>query len=128
MIYVPVDVRKPIASNPTISIQRGLTNNFPEIIFELHDCCKYYDLGDNCTLFATITNTYLESCVFTGELRILNPHRGQILCRLNYEDFSETGFNVLTVLCDTGEEQVSFQKSVFVESINPSILGILRKE
>ena len=126
--YVPVDVRKPIAYGPTINIQKGLTNNFPEVVFELHDGCKYFDLGDECTLYATVTNTYLESCSFTGELKILNPHRGQIFCTLNYADFTETGFNVLTILCDTGEEQVSFQKSVFVESINPSILDIIRKE
>ena len=127
MIYVPIDIRSPISCKPTINIQKGLTNNFPEVVFELHDRCKYVDLGDNVTLYATITNTDLESVVFTGTLEILNPHRGQILCRLNYEDFSETGINTMTVFCVTEEESLSFQKTVFVQSINPTILDTLER-
>lgn len=139
MIYVPINVNNPTQSTPTINIQKGLTNNFPEILFELYTECpdrdtrgfyekKYFDLGDEITVYASVTNSYLESVVFTGELRILNPHRGQILCRLNYNDFTETGYNVLTVLCNTGSETVTFQKTIFVESISQSIKDILGKE
>ena len=128
MIYVPVDVRAPIKVKKSINIQKGITNNFPEIVFELHDCCKYFDLGDNCTLSAAVTNTDLESVKFSGGLSIMNPHRGQILCSLNYADFSETGINTLTVRCNTGTETVSFQTTVFVQSILPNILDCLGKD
>lgn len=127
MIYVPVDVREPIVGKPSIRIQKGLTNNFPEIVFELHDKCKYFDLGDDVSLMAVITNTYEESVVFTGELSILNPHRGQILCRLNAKDFTRTGLNTLTILCTSQDFDISFQKTVFVESISDSILDIMER-
>ena len=127
LIYIPVDIKEPIVGKPNVRIQKGLTNNFPELIFELHDGCKYLDLGDTVSLYASITNTDLESSVFTGELRVLNPHRGQILCRLKYDDFTQTGLNTLTVFCNTGDFDVSFQKTIFVESVNESILKIFER-
>ena len=128
MIYVPIDIKFPIDTKRSINIQKGITNNFPEIVFELHDCCRYFDLGDNCTLSAAVTNTDLESVRFSGELSIMNPHRGQILCKLNYQDFTEMGLNTLTVRCVCDNATVSFQTTVFVESILPNILECLGKD
>ena len=126
MIYVPLDVREPIKVKKSITIQKGLTNNFPEIVFELHDGCRYFDLGDNCLLYATVTNTDLETVSFSGDIYIMNPHRGQIICRLKYADFSETGINTLTVLCECGDFDYSFQTTIFVESVHEDILSKLK--
>jgi hypothetical protein len=125
MIYVPVDIRGPIAVKKSINIQSGLTNNFPEIVFELHSDYEYVDLGDDCQLSAAVTNFDLESVVFSGDLEIMNPHRGQILCKLNYNDFSKTGINTLTIRCACEDFDISFQTTVFVQSISNGLLNCL---
>jgi hypothetical protein len=125
MIYVPVDIRGPIAVKKSINIQSGLTNNFPEIVFELHSDYEYVDLGDDCQLSAAVTNFDLESVVFSGDLEIMNPHRGQILCKLNYNDFSNTGINTLTIRCACEDFDISFQTTVFVQSISNGLLNCL---
>lgn len=121
MIYVPVDVNAPIQVSKHITVVGGLTNNFPEIVFELHDGKKYFDLGDNCVLYAVVENTDLELCLFTGTLELMNPHRGQILCKPVYKDFSMTGINTLTVTCYTDSIQLAFKTTIFVQS---SFVGI----
>jgi hypothetical protein len=125
MIYVPIDIRGPISVKKVINIQKGITNNYPEIVFELHSSHEYVDLGDFCELSAAVTNTDLQSVKFSGELDIMNPHRGQILCKLNYKDFSETGINTLTVLCNCADFTVSFQTTIFVQSVSSSLLDCL---
>lgn len=125
MIYVPVEIKAPIQVKKSITVQNGLTNNFPEIVFELHNGYKYLDLGDDCVLTAAITNTDLETNVFTGTLSIMNPHRGQILCQPVYKDFTMTGINTLTIRCNCGTFDVSFQTTIFVQSISEGILSYL---
>lgn len=116
MIYVPVDVNSPIQVSKHITVMSGLTNNFPEIVFELHDGKKYFDLGDNCVLYAVVETTDLGICLFTGTLELMNPHRGQILCRPVYRDFSMTGINTLTVTCYIDGSQLAFKTTIFVQS------------
>ena len=125
LIYVPVEIKGPIQVKKSITVQNGLTNNFPEIVFELHDGHKYLDLGDNCILAAAITNTDLETSVFTGTLSIMNPHRGQILCQPVYKDFTMTGINTLTIRCNCGAFDVSFQTTIFVQSVSSGLLDCL---
>lgn len=125
MIYIPVDIKEPIQVKKTINIQYGITNNYPEIVFELHSDHEYVDLGDNCVLSGAVTNTDLESVKFSGQLSIMNPHRGQILCTLNYKDFSETGINTLTIKCACDTFDISFQTTIFVESISENLLNCL---
>lgn len=125
MIYVPVEINDPIAVKKTINVQKGLTNNYPEIVFGLHEKHEYVDLGDNCSLTAAITNTDLESVVFSGTLQIMNPHRGQILCKLNYNDFSESGVNILTIRCTCDDFDISFQASIFVQSVSSGLRDCL---
>jgi hypothetical protein len=127
-MYVPIEVNSPITVKRNINIQKGLTNNFPEIVFEIHDCCRYFDLGDECTLSAAVTNSYLESVKFSGDLSLFNPHRGQILCKLNYEDFTETGINTLTVKCVCKDKTISFQTTIFVQSVSSGLADILGKD
>jgi hypothetical protein len=122
MIYFPIEILSPIQVNKQITVQKGLTNNFPEIVFELHQGKEYFDLGDECTFSVCITNTDLETESFTGTIRALNPHRGQILCQLAAKDFTMTGINTLTIVCDTGSETVSFQSTIFVQSISSMII------
>lgn len=125
MIYCPIEVKSPIQIPKEIKVQLGTTNNFPEIVFELHDGKQYFDLGDECTLSAAIINTDLESQRFTGTLRIINPHRGQILVLPSAKDFTMTGINTLTILCDTVEEQFTFQTTIYVQSLSKSVLEYL---
>ena len=124
MIYVPVDVNGPIQVKKHINVQGGLTNNFPEIVFELHDGKEYFDLGDNCVVSAVVENTELGLCLFTGTLDIMNPHRGQILCRPVYRDFTMTGINTITVMCYIDNMRLSFQTTVFVQS---SFVGLKKR-
>jgi hypothetical protein len=128
MIYVPVDVRYPIVcGKPTISVQHGLTNNMPEIVFQVFDKCKFVDFGDEVELAAAVTNTEMESVLFTGELEVLNPHRGQILVRLAEKDFTMAGMNILTIRVHCKDFDFSFQKTIYVESINENLLNLLVK-
>lgn len=125
MIYIPIDVRSPIRGNSSIQVQLGITNNFPEFVIELHEGKLYFDLGDECTVGATITNTDLETTVYTGTIDIMNPHRGQLICRPASKDFTMTGVNTLTFKLNTGTEILSFQITVFVQSISNGILDSL---
>lgn len=125
MIYYPIDVNSPITTNKQLTVQNGTTNNFPEIVFELHDGKMYFDLGDDCVVSAAVTNTDQETVSFTGEISILNPHRGQILCQPVFKDFSMTGINVLTVLCDLGDKKISFQTTIFVQSLSENLKSYL---
>lgn len=125
MIYIPVDVRAPIKVKKNITVQSGITNNFPEIVFELHDGCKYFDLGDNYVVTAAVTNTDKETVSFSGTLSVMNPHRGQILCQPVYQDFTMTGLNTLTVKCVSDENVISFQTTIYVQSISPEIISHL---
>lgn len=129
MFYIPVDIEEGLINvSRQIVVQKGLTNNFPEIVFELHKHCgEYIDLGDSCELWASVTNTDQESVVFTGELLVMNPHRGQILCRLVEKDFTMTGINTLTVFCKTDNFSVSFQTTIFIQSILKGIQDILKQ-
>lgn len=127
MIYVPVSVESPIAVKKNVYVQRGLTNNFPEIVFELHDCFGYFDLGDFCTVSAVVTNTDLESVKFSGDISVMNPHRGQIICKPVFRDFSETGINTLTIYCNCEEFDFSFQTTIFVQSVSDEILENLKE-
>ena len=125
MIYLRIDAKSPIRSKQSINVQKGLTNNFPDIVFELHDGCKYLDLGDNYYVSAAVTSTYNESDSFKGTIRVLNPHRGQIVVTPSFSDFKESGINTLTVLCDYGEGSISFQTTIFVQSIADSLKDCL---
>ncbi len=116
MIYYPIDVKRPVNTSKMIEVQYGLTSNFPEIVFELHDGKKYFDLGDNCIVSAVVQNTDLETYIFTGTLEVMNPHRGQILCRPNSKDFTMTGINTVTFRVYVDSIRFSFQVTIFVEA------------
>lgn len=122
MIYVPIDIRYPICCMNNISAQFGITNNFPDIVVELHQGRNYFDLGDDSAISGTVTNTDLETTVFSGEIAIMNPHRGQIRISPVAKDFTMTGINTLTFKIATGSEIVSFQITMFVQSISSGIL------
>lgn len=124
MIYVPVDVNSPIQVKKNITVLGGLTNNFPEIIFELHDGKEYVDFGHDCVITAVVENTDLGICLFTGTLEIMNPHRGQILCRPVFRDFSMTGINTLTVMCYIDSVRIAFKTTIFVQS---SFVGLQKR-
>ena len=124
MIYYPIDVKRPVNTKKLLEMQYGLTSNFPEIVFELHDGKKYFDLGDNCIVSAVVQNTDLETYVFTGTLEVMNPHRGQILCKPVARDFSMTGINTITFMVYVDSVRFSFQVTVFIEPsfvINTSV-------
>ena len=65
MFYVTVNVKDPIQVKKSIAVQKSLTTNFPEILFELHDDCKYFDLGDDCIVSAVVTNVTSKPLVFS---------------------------------------------------------------
>ena len=121
MFYVTVNVKDPIQVKKSIAVQKSLTTNFPDILFELHDDCKYFDLGDDCIVSASVTNTDLKTTPFQGTIEIINPHRGQIKITPVANDFTMTGINTLTVKCTLAKEVVSFQTTIFVQSILKSI-------
>lgn len=122
MIYLPIDIRSPIKTSDAIQVQFGLTNNFPEVIIELHEGKLYFDIGDEPTVSATVTNTDLETTVFTGPISVLNPHRGQLLVQPVAKDFTMTGINTVTFKIGMESEIISFQITMFVHSISNGIL------
>ena len=124
MIYVPVDMNGPIQVSKHINVVGGLTNNFPDIVFELHNGKEYFDFDDNCMITAMVENTDLGLCLFSGTLEILNPHRGQILCKPVFRDFTMTGINTLTVMVYVDNIRYAFQTTVFVQS---SFVGLKKK-
>jgi hypothetical protein len=122
MIYVPIDIRYPLCNLGGISAQFGITNNFPDIVVELHQGRNYFDIGDDYTIGGAVTNTDLETTVFSGDISVMNPHRGQIKISPVANDFTMTGINTLTFKISTGSEIVSFQITIFVQSISSGIL------
>lgn len=122
MIYVPIDIRSPIKTDTGIQTQFGLTSLVPDIIVELHEGKLYYDIQDDAVITGTVTNTDLETTVFTGPVSIINPHRGQILIQLVPNDFTMTGINTLTFKVMVDSKILSFQITVFIESISEGIL------
>ena len=127
MIYVPIDVRCPLATVGATA-QFGLTNNFPDIIVELHEGKRYFDLTDDYSISGYVTNTELETNVFTGEVRVMNPHRGQIIISPVAKDFTMTGINTLTFKVAVGQKIISFQLTLYVQSISTGILKSLDEE
>lgn len=125
MIYIPIDVKYPINTKKDIKVQIGTTNNLPEILFELHDCCDYFDLGDTYSVSAAITNTYNKTTKATGQLTVTNPHRGQIIFQPSVSDFTETGIHTITVKCNRSSDAVSFQTTIFVQSVSDDVLSCL---
>ena len=128
MIYVPVNIESGlIRIKDKISIQYGLTNSYPEIVFELHKSCgDYFDIGDSYTVSAYITNTCLESKEITGDISVMNPHRGQIVFKPSSSDFTMTGLNTITVICELDTSTVSFQSTIFVDTISKSVLELIK--
>lgn len=122
MIYVPIDIRSPIKTDTGIQAQFGLTSFVPDIIVELHEGKLYYDIQDDAVITGTVTNTDLETTVFTGPVSIINPHRGQMLIQLVPNDFTMTGINTLTFKIMMDSKILSFQITVFIESISEGIL------
>ena len=129
MIYVPVNIESGIVSiKDKLTVQYGLTNNYPEIVFEMHKRCgDYYDIGDLYSVSAYVTNTDLVSTEFSGDIEVLNPHRGQIMLRPKSTDFTMTGLNTITVICVSGNTTVSFQSTIYVDTISKSVLELVTK-
>lgn len=125
MIYVPIDIRYPVCADKNITVQFGLTNNYPEIIVELHAGKLYFDLGDVVAVNGTVTNTDLETTIFSGAISVLNPHRGQLLIQPVARDFTMSGINTMTFKVVTESEVVSFQIPISVQSISNGILDII---
>lgn len=125
MIYVPIDVNAPISTTNQINVQKGLTNKYPDIIIELHDGKKYFDLTDKCIISAAVTNTDLKTISFYGDIKIVNPHRGQIRLTPGASAFTMSGINTITVLCITATRSVSFQFTAFVQSISDDLYDVL---
>jgi hypothetical protein len=124
-IYCPINLRGPIATKKPIYFQNYTFDNYPDIIVELHDNKYYIDLGDNCYVAAAVTNTDLMTTLFTGNIKILNPHRGQIRFSPSPDDFLETGINTITVRCFTDSQSFSFQFTVFVQSLSSNLYKYL---
>lgn len=126
-IYYPINLRSPISNKKTIYFQNFTYNGFPDILVELHDDDRYVDLGDSSFIAAAITNTDLKTSTFSGNIKIVNPHRGQIKFSAAVSDFSMVGINTITVRCFTAYRSFSFQFTVFVESISKDLADALSK-
>lgn len=124
-IYCPINLRNPISTKKSIYFQNYTFDNYPDIIVELHDNKYYIDLGDECHVAAAVTNTDLVTTFFTGNIKIINPHRGQIRFSPSPDDFLMTGINTITVRCFTSTQSFSFQFTVFVESLSNKLYQYL---
>lgn len=125
-IYYPIYLEGPIASRKHINLQNNTYSHYPDIIIELHDRLGYIDLGDSCVVRAAVTNTDLESSPWSGLIRIVNPHRGQICLSPVSNDFTMTGINTVSVECITPTTSFSFQFTIYIQSLSKHLAEVIR--
>ena len=122
LIYYPINVECPITTKKVINLQSNTYNGFPEILIELHDNFGFVDIGDSCVVSAAITNTDNKTTPFTGNIKIINPHRGQIKIKPVSKDFTMTGINTVTVRFVLPTYSFSIQFTVFVQSLAEDVV------
>lgn len=124
-IYYPIYLEGPIATRKHINLQNNTYDHYPDIIIELHDKYGFIDLGDRCTVSAAVTNTDIKSVPWSGTIKIVNPHRGQICLSPVANDFTMTGINTVSVECLTPSSGFSFQFTVYVQSLSKHLADVI---
>ena len=125
LIYYPINVECPITTKKVINLQNNTYNGFPEILIELHDNFGFVDIGDSCVVSAAVTNTDNKTTPFTGNIKIVNPHRGRVQLKPVAKDFTMTGINTVTVRFVLPTYSFSIQFTVFVQSLAEDVVQSL---
>lgn len=126
-VYIPIDVHGPIKTSSRTNIQLHSTNN-PAILFQLFDGCRPLMLDDISKVSIAFTNTNNVSVKGSGELQVVNPHRGTISYVLSNEDMTMTGIHTVTLGITTGCSFFTVQTTIFCQDISDSLYEALTGE
>lgn len=124
-VYIPIDISGPIKTCSGVNVQKHSTNN-PVLLFQLFDKEKPLMLDDTSSVSIAFTNTNNESVGGSGNLQIVNPHRGTISYEMNSNDITLFGLNTITIAVTTGSSFFTVQCVIMCQEINDSLYKALQ--
>ena len=124
-IYIPIDIAGPIKTSSGINIQKHSANN-PVLLFQLFDKGRPMMLDDVSKVSIAFTNTNNESVAGSGNLQIVNPHRGTISYEISSDDITLFGLNTITIGVTTGSSFFTVQCVAMCQDIDDSLFDALQ--
>ena len=122
--YVPIDIHGPIKTSARINVQKHSTNN-PAILFQLFDGFRPLMLDDISKVAIAFTNTEGVVTKGTGQLQVVNPHRGTISYQLVSADITLFGINTVTIGITTGDSFFTVQTTIMCDEISDDLYNAL---
>lgn len=123
-VYIPIDVHGPIKTNSHINVQK-YDNNNPAIMFQLFDGPFPLMLDDVSKVAIAFTNTKNETVKGSGQLQIVNPHRGTISYVMSKDDITLFGLHTITLGITTGKSFFTVQCVAMCDEISESLYNAL---
>lgn len=123
-IYIPIDVRGPIKTGSRANVQLHSTNN-PVIMFQLFTGPFPLMLDDASSVSIAFTNERNENVKGSGDLQIVNPHRGTISYVLDKNDITMSGLHTVTIGITTNKSFFTVQTNIFAQDLSDDLYNIL---
>ena len=123
-LYIPIDIKGPIKKSSKVVVQKHSNNN-PTILFQLFRGCFPLMLEDISKEAIAFTNTNNDTVKGSGELQVVNPHRGTISYVLSKDDITLFGLHTITLGITTGDSFFTVQCVIMVDEINDGIYEAL---
>ena len=123
-VYIPIDVHGPIKTNSHLNVQKHSSNN-PAIMFQLFDGPFPLMLDDISKVSIAFTNTKNETVKGSGQLQVVNPHRGTISYVLSKDDITLFGLHTITLGITTGKSFFTVQCVAMCDEISDSLYEAL---
>ena len=123
-VYIPIDVRGPIKTSSRVNVQKHSANN-PAIMFQLFTGACPLMLDDISKVSIAFTNTKGETVKGSGQLQVVNPHRGTISYVLSSDDITMYGLITVTLGITTGNSFFTVQCVIMCDEINDDIYNAL---
>lgn len=123
-IYIPIDVRGPIKTGSRANIQLNASNN-PAIMFQLFTGPCPLMLDDISAVSIAFTNEKNESVKGSGDLQVVNPHRGTISYVLAKDDITLSGLHTITLGITTNNSFFTVQTVIYAQDISNSLYTAL---
>lgn len=122
--YVPIDVHSTIRTGSSVNISKGTSQN-PVILFQLYDGCRPLMLDDISKVSIAFTNPDNVSVTGSGNLQVVNPHRGTISYEVSNKDLTMPGLLTVTLGITTGTSFFTVQSVVHCQDISDSLMDAL---
>lgn len=123
-VYIPIDVRGPIKTSAKLNVQKYTTNN-PAILFQLFEGHRPVMLDDTSKVAIAFTNTDNVTVKGSGQLQIVNPHRGTISYVLDKADITMFGLHTITLGITTDTSFFTVQCVAMCDEISSNIYNAL---